>query len=166
MTTPTDTKELLAKINADAVKTPKVPGVTSEEQPAAGKVGEIKFQHYESAKHSVNLITEKGVKFCFIGHKFITSDEHVIAYLDGQILMGRKGYTKGALMTSEEANPMAVYRNKVKAEYEVELREKILSEMKGEYKDMGTTKVPGSSGINPSSTRSMKTGDASSSIES
>lgn len=95
-----------------------------------------KFQHYKSAKSSMRLISTLGTKITFIHHEFITADPDAIDYLNTEIERGLPGITAGELLTSEEADPMAMLKKQLRAEIiqEIDARDNGAAKQ-----DMGST---------------------------
>ncbi len=67
---------------------------------------EATYQSYESARDSMQMITDTGKRIKFIGKQYITDDQDCIEYLNEQIKRGLKTITKGKLLTALESNPM------------------------------------------------------------
>ena len=115
--------------------------------PKATKEPERKFQHYACSRQAMRMITPEGRKITFVGHKYITAEEAIIAYLDAEIANGLRVITKGELLTSLEADPLEALRRKHVAEY-------LASQKAEEKQDMGSTKTPAQllNAINPTGT--------------
>jgi len=141
------------QVEAKKEPTPEPTQVIPEPIPEP-KVPERKFQHYKCSRRSMKMITKKGRLIIFINFKFITDDVEYIEYLDTEIASGLRDVTKGALMTSEEADPMTALRRKFFAEFAAEEAEKVRAKALGEFPEMGRTKEPGKAALNPTSTRS------------
>jgi len=112
-----------------------------------------RFQHYASSRRSMRMITEEGKAVIFINFKFITDDEDTIAYLDEEIRKGLRDVTKGELLTSEEADPMAGIKKAAIEEYKQQQAELAKQQALGIEPDMGTTEK---THLNPSSTKQHK----------
>ena len=78
---------------------------------------ETKFQHYSSAKQATKLICEDGRVINFINFQFITADAAFIDFLDREIEAGNASFSKGELMTAEEADPMSALKRRHIEEY-------------------------------------------------
>jgi hypothetical protein len=116
-----------------------------------------KFQHYQSSRIAMRMITDKGKKIIFTKFEFLTQDEEIITYLDTQIAeakyTGRNlGITKGKLLTYDDIDPMAVLKRKHIAEYLASEQQELADKATGKAgaKDMG--KTAGASAIKPTST--------------
>jgi hypothetical protein len=143
-------------------KTPEAPAnpvaVKPEEQATAKPAivpEPVKYQHYTSARVSVRLITHTGGRITFTGYEFITRDKSIIEYLDTEIANGLVGIIKGALLTSDEADPVAAMKRKHIAEYLAEEEKKKVNAAKGIIPDMGNNKAPGAASINPTNTNQV-----------
>ena len=104
----------------------------------------------------MQFITSGGKKFGFTHYRLVTRDEDVIAYLDLELKQGLPGVTKGELLTAEEADPMTAIKAAAVAEYIA--TQKAIAEGSME---LGNTK--NAPDLKPMSTKTMKTGDASTS---
>ena len=142
-------------ILAGKVNTPATETKTAIPEVKTAQAEEKRFQHYASAKQSIQLLTERGKKICFIGFKFITDDPDCIEYLNREIKDLTLGITKGKLLTAEEADPMSAYKKKVIAEYLAKQIEAKKAEAAGEFQDMGSTAPGNKAAISPSSSREV-----------
>lgn len=141
MTTPTLQEKLAATRLAQAAAkenpelAPKAP---------ASEAPDIVYQQYKSAKPSTRIVTDKGIRFAFVGFELLTADEHIIDYLDKQIAVhGLPGITKGEALTLADRNPMLTLERQLRAKIMKELEEEAFAKAKGEVKDMGSTEAKG-----------------------
>lgn len=121
-----------------------------------------KFQQYLLSRKSTQMITHKGTKFSFVNNQLLTRNAEVIAYLDEEISLGLRDVTKGELMTSEQADPMAALKANMKKQLLAEIAEEAKQAALGNTPDMGST-VPKQQQVTMGSTSTMKTGAGSSS---
>lgn len=111
---------------------------------------EKKFQVYHSAKASVRTMTDKGKRISFCAYEFITEDKDIIAFLNEQIEQkGLSGITKGALVSAEDKDPMAVLKRKHFAEFLADQAKAKADAANGIFPDMGDTKPAGVPRLNP-----------------
>jgi len=125
-----------------------MPGTTNKDVPKKETAAE-EFQTYKSSLPTQRLVTESGRVIHITAGKYITKDKEEIEYLNSLIKSGFSYISKGASITSEEADPMAALRAKIKAE--------LLAEMQQEapkLRDLGTD--PKKRGINPASTATIE----------
>lgn len=102
---------------------------------------EKKYQHYSCSMNAMKTITPTGKKIVFVRGELITDDKEVIEYLDDQISKGLKMFTKGALLTHEEADPMANLKKKFIEEYLADQEKKKQDAALGKLPNMGSTAV-------------------------
>lgn len=99
---------------------------------------EVIYQEYRSARLAQQVITDKGIKCVFNGHRFFTNEEETIAYLDAQIKAAPMlGVTKGDLVPSSARDPNKAHLDDMRAKIEAEVREKIMRELAGQTRDFG-----------------------------
>jgi hypothetical protein len=110
---------------------------------------EKKYQHYSSSIQSIKTITPKGKKVVFVRGEFITDDKDIISFLDEEISNGLKVFTKGALLTHEEADPMANLKKRHIEEYLAEEKRKATDLALGKLPNMGSTAVKAPNLIQP-----------------
>jgi len=147
----------------DPPPTPAIKPTPPAGDPPPTKV-EPKFQHYASSVRSVKLLTDTGKKITFVNFQFITQDEEIIAYLDKEIACsGIKGFTKGAFITAEEADPMSAVKKKWKEECKAEMRAEQEKKALGEIPDMGDTRTDKSKKFNAVTTSTIADNAAGSS---
>jgi len=77
---------------------------------------EKQFQTYSSPKSSFRMMTPKGRRINFIKGKHITCIPEEIEYLDDEIAAGIRFITKGEPVTSEDLDPMAALKKRLRAE--------------------------------------------------
>ncbi len=70
------------------------------------------YQQYTSSRISTCLITPTGKRINFTNYEYYTKDPEIIAYLDNLIKARVRGFTKGAVVTAEDINPMAALKRK------------------------------------------------------
>lgn len=105
---------------------------------------EIVYQQYKSSRPSTRVVTESGIRISFVGFELLTTDPHVMEYLDNQIAKnGLPGITKGEALTLSDRNPMATMERKLRAEIRAEMEAEALARSRGEFKDMGSTDAKG-----------------------
>ena len=119
---------------AAKLKETKQPETTPEEL-----VVEEKFQEYRSARPSVRLITEEGIRITFANFRLLTQTEQVIEYLDSEIARGLPGISKGELLTLDEVNPMQTLRREIEAEMREKIKQEAIDKASGVTRDMGET---------------------------
>lgn len=98
-----------------------------------------KFQEYKSARVAVRMMTPEGIRITFTGHKFLTQNEAVIAYLDSEIKAGATHITKGEVLTTDDLDPMATLRREMKEEVRKEMEEEAKKKALGIVPNMGST---------------------------
>jgi len=127
------------------------------------EVKEVKYQHYNSSRQSMRMITEIGRMISFVNYQYMTCEDDLIDYLNTEIDKGLNVVIKGELLTSKEADPMAALRSKMKEELLKEIAEEAKDRALGKTKDMGNTKTKEAiaSGAKPLSTTGVVTKDAS-----
>ena len=121
------------------------------------KTEERKFQHYKSSRQAVKLISKTGRKIIFVNFQYLTCEKEIIEYLDEEIELGLNVITKGELLTSAEADPMASLKRKHIAEYLAKEQKELTDAALGKSKDMGNTKSKEAlaSGANPLSSKGV-----------
>ena len=115
------------------------------------------FHQYKSARPSIKTLTDSGIVIAFSGFKFVTDNQEVIDYLDGQIAKkGLPGITKvDELLTSANQDPMQIIRDRHFKEFKaLEARRKSEAAI-GEAQDMGNSNPAGTANINPLSSNGV-----------
>ena len=115
-------------------------------------VEEKRFQHYHYSRAATQMITPTGKKFSFVNHKLITADSEIIEHLNAEIAKGLNVITKGAFLTSKEADPMRAIKDAAVAEYKKEQEELIKNKALGINPDMGSPNKGKPIHLNPMST--------------
>lgn len=126
---------------------------------SASNKDEKKFQHYKSSRQAMKMISKTGRKIIFVNYQYMTCEKDIIEYLNEEIELGLNVITKGELLTSEEADPMAALKRKHIAEYLAKKAEELKNVALGVSKDMGSTKSKEAlaSGAKPLSTTGVTT---------
>jgi len=110
----------------------------AESKEPATLVVEEKFQEYKSARPSVRLITEEGIRVTFTNFRLLTQTKEVIAYIDKELARnGLPGISKGALLTLDEVNPMQTLRRQIEMEMREKLKQEAADAATGVTRDMG-----------------------------
>jgi hypothetical protein len=128
-------------MDLDALKKEAAKKSYSPESPAPKEtvpsIPEIKYQHYNSSRVAMRMITYGGKAISFANYKFITADPDIIQYLDTEIERGLNTVTKGELLTTDEADPMKALK---KAHIQEYLDAKAAETSANYSADMGNTK--------------------------
>lgn len=106
---------------------------------AMKKNPEAQYQHYQSARVAMRLITDKGKPIIFTGFEFLTQDKAIIEYLDNEIAEGMTSIVKGSLVTLDDRDPMAAMKRKWQKEYDEKLAKEAGDKARGISQDMGST---------------------------
>jgi len=142
-------------MNLDHLKNKAAETTETAEETVAETTEEKRFQHYKCDRKSMQMRTHIGTLIAFVDHTFITDNEEVIDYLDSEISKGLRGVTKGELLTAKEADPMQRLREKFYKEFQEEQEAIKLKELRGQYRDMGSTEGSGTKALGAASSRTI-----------
>ncbi len=138
-------KEFQEALASQAAK-PIIPAEILNESPLAKK----EYSTYNSSRVSTQMITLTGRKIRFSKFLFITKDKDLIEYLDTEIALGCRDVTKGAMVASDNRDPMVALRAKHFEEFKEAQAKEAMNKALGLHKDMGTSGT--GSGLNALST--------------
>ena len=78
------------------------------------------YQSYKSSSPCIRMYTPCGVKIVFVNHTCLTDNPIALEYLDSEIALGNKYFTKGEMVTADALDPQAALVRAAIAQYEVE----------------------------------------------